>query len=83
MDLNQDTVKIRNLPKVNELEYAEEQYQEKLKVMLTDPTRKNIDAFGEANTRLYSIQDAYRVGRRLLLEFFKKKKDNSQKLHIL
>lgn len=64
------TQKITNLPPVmNEKEYAQYLYDEALKAMLENPNDiEKVNAFTEANRRLYEVQDSYRIGGRLLIE---------------
>jgi len=85
------TLKIRNLPKLNEREYFQYMYDEAMKRMLAEPTQTNIDAFGTANAKLFETEDAYRIAQRLLLERAKRFIDavlnldprDSQDLHTL
>lgn len=70
------TQKIHGLPELNEREYAQYKYDEALKAMLKDPTPDNIQAFVLANDLIYEVQDAYRIGSKLLLL-------RSQNLHAL
>jgi hypothetical protein len=77
------TQKLTNLPELNEKEYYQYMYDQALKAMLKNPTKENIDAFGVANTKLYEIEDAYRIGSRLLISFHIFRAKTSQKLHTL
>ena len=73
-DIEQDgpiTKKIQGLPKYNERQYMQFKYDLAFKAMLNNPTRENIEAFGKANCDLYEIEDAYRIGTRLILEYYK------------
>lgn len=62
------TLKIKNVTKQNEIEYAQYAYNKAIKIMLKEPSQKNIDAFLEANRKLLEVKDAYNIGARLLLE---------------
>lgn len=77
------TLKIKGLPEYNEREYVKFRYDLALQAMLKNPTEKNIEAFGKANCDLYEIEDAYRIGTRLILEFNRVRIHVSQKLHLL
>jgi len=77
------TLKIKNLPQMNERDCAQHKYNEALKTMLIDPSKENINTFEEANKILYDVQDAYRIGRRLLIEFYVIRARISQELHFL
>ena len=61
------TKKIDVITKENELEYAQRQYDEAVQKMLLIPTLDNVKAFELANKKLFEIQDAYRLGAKLLL----------------
>jgi len=63
------TVKIKNLPGLNEREYAQYKYDEALRFMLSSPTRENIQTFEETNKKLFEIEDKYRLGAKLLIQF--------------
>ncbi len=62
-----DTLKIKGLPQLNEKEYALYMYNTALKAMIDSPTEENIKAFGEANRKMFEIEDAYRIGGQLLV----------------
>ena len=68
----QITLKLKNLPRFNEKEYAQQQYDQALKNMLDNPSPETIKAFGVANAHLFEVQDLYRIALRLLLERAKK-----------
>lgn len=76
MNTNDDTLKIVGLPKFNEIDYYQHQYDEALTEMLSNPTQENIEEFGKWNAKLYETQDCYRVGQRLLI-------DRSRQLQLL
>lgn len=65
------TIKIKDLPKFNELDWAQWKYDTALKAMLNSPTKENQQTFAEANRYLYEIQDKYRIGKKLLIQFRK------------
>ena len=70
-ELKEDTTKtsVKALPKMNEQEYAQYRYDQALQYMLDHPTNPEARiAFERANKKLYEVQDAYRIGARLLLE---------------
>jgi len=77
------TQKIPNLPQLNEREYMQYKYDQALKAMLNSPTKENVAAFGKANCDLFEVEDAYRIGARLLIEFHIFGQKISQKLHLL
>jgi hypothetical protein len=79
----EDTLKIPGLPKYNEHEYAKIKYNEALQIMLASPTLENIEAFSKANERLYEVEDAYRIGGRLKLEYLKTHATTSHNLQRL
>lgn len=62
------TVKIHAVSQMNEKEYAQYCYDQAMQKMLDKPTPQNIAEFEKANKHLYEVQDAYRIGTRLLLE---------------
>jgi hypothetical protein len=65
---NPTTVKIKGITQINEKEYAQAQYDEALQAMIDNPSQETIKAFGIANQKLFEVEDAYRIGARLLLE---------------
>lgn len=77
-DDTQITIKLKNVPRLNERDYAQMKYDEARIHMLENPTKDNIALFEEANKKLFEVQDAYRIGARLILE-----RAASRKLHLL
>jgi hypothetical protein len=77
------TLKIKNLPRLNELEYVQYKYNEAVKTMLDFPSETNIGAFILANKKLFEVKDAYRIAERLLNERDLQMVENSQELHLL
>jgi hypothetical protein len=67
-DEGSTTEKIPAAPSMDEQKYALFLYNEAMRTMLENPTKKNIDAFTEANKHLFEVLDAYRIAKRLLLE---------------
>lgn len=65
---NPTTVKIPGVTQINERQYAQMKYDKALQEMIDHPSEETIKAFGEANQKLFEIEDAYRIGARLLLE---------------
>ena len=63
------TVKTGSVTKETELEIATKEYEAALKDMLANPLDpQKIVIFETANTHLYTVQDAYRIGAKLLLQ---------------
>lgn len=62
------TVKISSITKKDEKEYAREQYALALANMLEKKTLESVQAFEKANKKLFEVEDAYRLGLRLLTE---------------
>ena len=69
MDQQVATRKVGILPPMDEKAYAQMRFDEALATMLKSPTVENIQTFTEANRHLYEVQDAYRIGMRLLIEY--------------
>lgn len=63
------TKKIPAVSKTDELEFYKKKFDEALAKMLKTPTKDNIDAFTKANANLYEVEDAYRIGKRLLYAY--------------
>ena len=82
-DNGPDTKKISGLPQGNERENAQYIYDKALKRMITEKSQESIDAFLEANKKLFYIIDAYRIGERLKKEHEFQKGTISQELHLL
>jgi hypothetical protein len=67
--MNSDTTKkLMVPPKMNEKEYARWRYDQALLNMTQKGTPESIKEFELANKHLYEVEDAYRIGMRLLLE---------------
>lgn len=66
---SQDTTKkMAAIPQMNEKQWARFKYDEARANMLANPTPDNCKAFADANTHLYEVEDAYRIGARIMFE---------------
>jgi hypothetical protein len=68
-DNGPDTLKIKNLDKMNELDYVQYKYDQALKTYLEHPSYENRKAFVEANNLLVDTRWAYRKGAELMASF--------------
>jgi len=76
MDNQTTTVKIKAIREIpDEKTLAQLAYDEAKARMLMNPSQENIEAFGRANAHLYEVEDAYRIGTRLLTERAKNLKE--------
>lgn len=64
----QTTEKIPAITEQNEKDYAHMRYDMALKKMLADRSLESIKEFEEANAYLFEVEDAYRIGAKLLLD---------------
>jgi hypothetical protein len=77
------TLKIEGLPEYNEREYMKFKYDLALLAMIRNPSQQNIEAFGKANCDLFEVEDAYRIGAALLIQFNRFRLKISQRLQLL
>lgn len=69
--MNEDkdiTLKIRGLPKLNELQLAQQEYNKTFDALIKEPTQVNLNAFKKAYKHLFEVKDAYSLAWVLLQE---------------
>lgn len=82
LDDQATTIKTKCISPDDELKNAQEIYDNALREMLENPNElAYVEAFTQANNTLYSIQDKYRLGAKLLLEFKQTHPIGSRQLH--